>query len=139
WSLEDADRNGRITIEVGIRRIILRREFNRCDVFHSYDGVRRLLDDDVAEFLSACQSAKRLYGNLERARLVHWRLVEHARCNLHVLTLQGEDDVIGGETEWLQSVRVEPGAPRVIAAAEYDERGNAVDARNRFCGFDGCV
>jgi hypothetical protein len=62
-------------------------------------GVCRLLDDDVAEFFSAREPTKRLHGDLKRTGLVDRRLVEHARGDLHVLTLQGEDDVIGGKAE----------------------------------------
>ena len=100
---------------------------------------RSLLDDDVAELLRTCEPAKRLYGNLERARFVYRRLVEHARGDLHVLTLQRDNHVIGGKTERLQSVRIEPRTHHVVAAAENDERADAVNARDRIRDFNGRI
>ena len=71
---------------------------------------------------------ERLHGHLEGARLLHRRLVEHARRDLHVLALQRGDDVAGGQAERLQPVGIEPDAHRIVAAAEHGDRADAVDA-----------
>ena len=129
--LEDAERDRRIEIEIGIGRIVLRREFDPGDVLDAHHGVGRLLDDDIAEFVRIGETAERLHRNLECARLVDRRLVEHAGGDLHVLPLQRGHHVARGQAERLQAVGIEPDAHRVVAAAEHGDRADAVDAGQR--------
>ena len=86
WNIPMRDR--RIAIEIGIGRIVLRGEFDPRDVLDAHHRVGGLLDDDIAEFLGAGETAERLHRDLESARFVHRRLVEHAGGDLHVLPLQ---------------------------------------------------
>ena len=97
--LENTERNRWIKIQIGVRRIVLRRKLNRCDILHTHHCVRRLLDDDVAEFLRAGEAPQRLHGNLKCTGLVDRGLVKHAGGNLDVLTLQRQDDVSSGKAE----------------------------------------
>ena len=119
--LENAKRDGRITVEIGIGRIVLRGKLDLCDVLHPHDGICRLLDDDVAEFFGTAQPAERLHRNLECARLVHWRLIEHAGGNLNVLPCKRGHHVICCQPERLQPVRVEPRTHCIVAAAEHND------------------
>ena len=86
--LEHRDRDRGIAIEIGVRRVVLRRELDPRDVLEAHHRVCGLLDDDVGELVRIGQPAERLHRDLERARLVDRRLVEHAGGDLDVLPLQ---------------------------------------------------
>ena len=62
--LEDADCDRRISIEIGIGRIVLGRKLDGRDIFHPHHGGCRLLDDDVAELLGTRQASQGLHRNL---------------------------------------------------------------------------
>ena len=47
--------------------------------------------------------------------------------------------VVRGQTERLQPVGIEPDAHRIVAAAEHDDRADAVDAGQRVGDLDGGV
>ena len=55
--LENADRDRRIEIEIGIGRIVLRRQFDGRDILHAHDRVGGLLDDDIAELVRIGEAA----------------------------------------------------------------------------------
>ena len=129
-ALEHAERDRRIEVEIGIGRIILRRQLDGGDVLDAHDCRRSLLDHDIAELGRIGQPALRRDRYLERARFVDRRLVKHAGCDLHVLPLQRQHDVVGGEANRLHSIRIEPDAHGVIARSEHDDRADAVDARD---------
>ena len=95
--LEDRERDRRIAIEVGVGGIVDRGELDARDVLDAHHRVRALLHHDLAEFLRVDQAAERAHRELERARLRHRRLVQHAGRDLHVLPLQRVRDVAGGE------------------------------------------
>ena len=137
--LEDTDGDRGVTIEIRIGRVVLRGELDPRDVLHAHNRVGGLLDDDIAEFLGAGEASECLYRDLESARFVHRWLIEHAGGDLHVLPGKRVDDVVCCETERLQAIGVEPGAHRVIAAAEHDQRADAIDAGHRVGDLDGRV
>ena len=126
--LEHRKRNGRIEIEIGIRRIVERRQFDLRDILHSHNCVRGLLDHDVAELGGVRKTAERLHRDLERAGLVDRRLIQDAGRDLDVLALQGERHIVGGQPERLQLGRIEPDAHGIVAAAEHGDRAHAVDS-----------
>ena len=126
--LEDRERDRRIGVEIGVGGIVHRGELDARDVLDAHHRVRALLHHDLAEFLRVDQPAERAHGELERARLRHRRLVQHAGRDLHVLRLQRVRDVAGGEAERLQPVGIEPDAHRIVAPAERRDRADAVDA-----------
>ena len=134
--LENAEPDRRVAVEIGVASNSRARQARPRDILEPHDGVRRLLDDDVAEFLGLGEPAERLHGDLEGAGLVDRRLIEHARRDLHVLALQRADDVIGGQAERLQPVRIEPDAHRIVAAAEHGDRPDAFDARQHVDDLD---
>src|SRR5262249_17757876 len=101
--------------------------------------IRGLLDDDVAEFLSAREPAECLNRDLERTGLVDRRLIEHAGGDLDVLALQSKHNITGGEAKRLQSIRIEPRAHRVVATAKYDQRADTIHARDGVGDLDGSV
>ena len=82
----------------------------------------------LANSVGIGEPAERLHRHLEGARLVDRRLAEHARRDLHVLALQGRDDVARRQPERLQAVGIEPDAHGIVAAAEHRDRADAVDA-----------
>src|SRR5262249_39068692 len=85
------------------------------------------------------QASQGLHRNLERTGLVNRRLIEHAGRYLNVLALQGQHNVICGEAQRLQSIRIEPGAHRIVAAAEHDQRADPINARDGVGDLDGGV
>ena len=134
--LEDGERDRRVVIEIGIRRIIERGKLDGGDVAQPHHGARRLLDHDGAEFRRRVEAAERLHRDLERARMRDRRLIEHARGDLDVLASQRIGDVGRGQAERLQAVGIEPDAHRIIAAAEHRDRADAVDAGERIGHFE---
>ena len=134
--LENGERDGGIVVEIGIRRIIERGELDFGDVAQPHHRAGRLFHDDVAELRGRIEPAERLHRDLERARMRHRWLVEHAGGDLDILPLQGIGHVGRGQAERLQAVRIEPDTHRVIAAAEHGDRADAVDAGQRIGHFE---
>ncbi len=130
-ALEYRDRDRRIEVEIGVRRIVEAGELGAADILEPHHRVRRLLDDDIGELLGIGEPAERLHRDLERARLLDRRLVEDARGDLDVLRLQRLGDVVRRHAERLQAGGIEPDPHRIVAAAEHDDRADAIDARQR--------
>ncbi len=127
--LEDRERDRRAAAEIGVRRIVLRGELDRRDVLQPHHRAGGLLHHDVGELLRIGEPPERLHRDLERARLLDRRLVEHAGGDLDVLRLQRLRHVVRRHAERLQPARIEPDAHRVVAAAEHRDRADAVDAQ----------
>ena len=87
-ALEDGERDRRVVIEIGVRRIIERGELDLGDVLEPHHGARRLFDHDRGELVGIGEPAERLHRDLEGARLRDRRLIEHAGGDLDVLRLQ---------------------------------------------------
>ncbi len=134
--LENGKRDRGIVIEVGIRRIIERGEFDVGDVFEPHHRARRLFHHDRAELVGIVEPAERLHRDLERARMRDRRLIEHAGSDLDVLRLQRVGHVACGQAQRLQTVGIEPHPHRIIAAAEYGDRTYAVDPGQRIGDFE---
>ena len=135
-ALENGERDRRIVIEIGVRRIVERGEFDPGDILQAHHRARRLLHHDRAELVRVGEPAERLHRDLERAGVRDRRLVEHAGSDLDVLPLQRAGDVGGGQPERLQPVGIEPDAHRIVAAAEHGDRADAVDAGERVGHFE---
>ena len=86
-SLEHCERDRGIEIEIGIRGVIDRRQFDLRDVAQIDHRGLGLLDDDFAELLDIGETPLRLHGELERAGLIDRRLVQNAGGDLDVLAL----------------------------------------------------
>jgi hypothetical protein len=129
--LEHRQRDRGIEIEIRIRRIVDRRQFDLGDVAEPHHGRLGLFDDDVAEFVDVGETALRLDRDLEGARPVDRRLIEHARRDLHVLPHQRQRHVDSGHAERFQPLRIEPDPHRIVAATEHRDRSDAVDAGER--------
>ena len=69
-ALKNGERDRRIVIEIGVRRIILRRQFDLGDVLQPHHRARRLLDDDRGELFGIGEPAERLHRDLESALLL---------------------------------------------------------------------
>ncbi len=134
--LEYRDRYRRIEIEIGIRTVVQRSQLDSREVLDADYGVRILLDDDIAELVWISQPAECLHRNLECAGLVHRRLIEGAGRDLDVLPLQRRHHVICGQPQRLHPVGIEPDPHGIVAAAEHDERTDAIDACQSVLDFD---
>ena len=87
--LEYRDRDRRIEVEVGVRRIVEAGQARRVPTSLSRTtAFGGLLDDDIGELFGIGQPAERLHRDLERAGLVDRRLIEDTRGDLDVLGLQ---------------------------------------------------
>ena len=78
-SLEDADGDGVLVIEIGVGRVILRAELHARDVADADGQLSRMLDDDAAQVLDAKAVPERGRA-LEAAEEVHVAQVAHAQA-----------------------------------------------------------
>ncbi len=138
-ALENGERHRRVVIEIGIRRIIERRQLNSADILQPHHGAGRLLHHDRGELVGIGEPSKRLHRDLKGAGMRDRRLIKHAGRDLDVLPLQRAGDVGRGQPQRLQAIRIEPHPHRIVAGAEYDDRADAVDAGDRIRHFKGGV
>ena len=129
--LEYRDRDRRIEVEIGVRRIVQAGQFGAPDILDPHHRVGGLLDDDVAELLGIGQPAERLHRDLERARLVTGGWLRMPEATWMFCACSAWRDVVGGHAERLQAVGVEPDPHRIVAAAEHDDRADALDPGQR--------
>ena len=88
-ALEDRDRDRRIAVEIGVRRVVERRQARRAPTsFSRTTAFGVCLTTMLPNSLGIGEPAERLHRDLEGARLVDRRLVEHAGGDLDVLRLQ---------------------------------------------------
>ena len=86
------------------------------------------LEDDVAELHRIDQPAERVDGQLELLAEGNRLLADLAGRDLQVLLADGGHDVVGGQSDGGQFLRIEPGPHAVIAFAEIGHVGDAGQA-----------
>ena len=128
-ALEDAEGGGRLVVEVGVQRVVLRAQLDAGDVAQArHRPVRLGADHDVLELLGRTQPSQRAHRQGEPARRHRRRLVDRTGRDLEVRRPQRQHDFAGREVARGNAGRVEPDAHRVVAAAEHQHVADAVDA-----------
>ena len=118
--LEDRQRDGGASVEVGVDAVVLRPERDVAHVAQADDPpALAALDDDVLELLRVGQPPLRVDRELVVGRPRRQRLLaEHAGGDLHVLVADRLDDVAGGQPHAGDLLGVQPDAHGVVAGAE---------------------
>ena len=105
--LVDQQRHGFRRIEIAGRAIILRTQFDPADIADAGDPPSLVgLDDDVGELRRVGQPPQGLHVQLEGAGLRDGRLPQHAGRDLHVLRLQGRENLACRQVVGRDLVRV---------------------------------
>ena len=128
-ALEDAERGGRLVVEVGVQRVVLRAQLDAGDVAQArHRPVRLGADHDVLELLGRTQPPQGADRQGEPARRHRRGLVDRACRHLEVGRPQRQHDFAGRQVARGDPRGIEPDAHRVVAAAEHQHVADAVDA-----------
>ena len=131
-ALEHRDRDRRIEVEIGVRRIVQRRPARRAPTSLSRTTALAVC---LTTMLANCSgSASRpsvctAIWNAPGLSTGGWLRMPEATWMFWPCSASG--DVVRGHAERLQAVGIEPDPHRIVAAAEHDDRADAVDAGQR--------
>ena len=119
----DAEGDGGVAVEAAFAVLRGGAEFDAGDVLDLEGGAVGIgADDDLAELGGRGQAALGLQVDLELGLVAGGAGADAADGGLHVLLLDGEDDVAGREVEAYEAVGVEPDAHGVVERAERGRR-----------------
>ena len=126
--LEDQQRHGRALVEIAVGAVVLRAELDPADVGDARDAAVRVgLDHDPLEVVGVVEPALGLDVELEGGVGRDRRLVQDARCDLHVLRADRRHHLARGQVARRDLLRIEPDPHRVVARAEHAHVADAVD------------
>ena len=127
--LEDAERDGGIAIEIGVGRVVERRELDAGDILQPHHRVGVCLTTMSANWPRDRQAGPSVCTATWKARgwsTGGWLSTPEATCTF--CPCRAVTTSPGGQAERLQAIGIEPDAHRIVAAAEHGDRADAVDA-----------
>ena len=122
----ERDADGGAAVDAGDDVVVLRPHLDPRDVAHArHRAVGIGSKDDAAELLRGGQAPLRLHVHLELLVVAHGARADAPHRRLHVLRLDGVDDVGRRQVEAGEPLRIEPDAHGVVELAEQQRLADA--------------
>src|SRR6185503_13227678 len=128
-ALKNGNGHRRLVVEIGVGRVVDGAKLNASDVTHAYEtAFICALDQYVSELRRIGQATEELDADFVRALLRRRRTIQHAACDLHVLTAKRLYHLASGQTKRGDAIRIEPDAHGVFARANEPDIADAFES-----------